>query len=71
MITKEIKYNLWQYKMQDGGWSGFGSETPVAYNDGKTDYGYSFAVETKGDYQLDYLNLKVFTMKKKSPHLQK
>lgn len=46
--------------MQDGGWSGFGSETPVAYNDGKTDYGYSFAVETKGDYQLDYLNLKVF-----------
>ena len=38
--------------MESGGWSGFGLETPVAYNDGKTDYGYCFAVETKTGYQL-------------------
>ena len=33
-------------------WGGFGLETPVAYNDGKTDYGYRFAVDTKAGYQL-------------------
>lgn len=38
--------------MQNGTQSGFGSETPVAYNDGKTDYGYSFAVDTKAGYKL-------------------
>ena len=59
-ITIDKVNSSWEYKMQNGGWSGFGLETPVAYNDGKTNYGYSFAVETKADYQLDYLNLKVF-----------
>ena len=38
--------------MQSGGWSGFGLETPVAYNDGKTDYGYRFQVKTNSGYQL-------------------
>ena len=40
-------------------WGGFGLETPVAYNDGKTDYGYRFAVDTKAGYQFDYSTLKV------------
>ena len=38
-------------------WSGFGSETPVAYNDGNTKYGYRFQVKTNSGYQLDYSNL--------------
>ena len=59
-ITIDKTNSSWEYKMQNGGWSGFGLETPVAYNDGKTDYGYSFAVETKEGYRLDYSNLKVF-----------
>ena len=59
-ITIDKVNSSWEYKMQNGGWSGFGSETPVAYNDGKTDYGYSFSVETNDGYQLDYSNLKVF-----------
>lgn len=42
----------WEYKNQWGEWSGFGSETPVAYNDSKTDYGYVFAVYTGTTYQL-------------------
>ena len=33
-------------------WGGFAGNTPVAYNDGKTYYGYSFAVDTKEGYQL-------------------
>ena len=51
-ITIDKVNSSWEYKMQNGGWSGFGSETPVAYNDSKTDYGYSFSVETKAGYQL-------------------
>ena len=51
-ITIDRTNSGWKYKMESGGWSGFGSETPVAYNDGKTDYGYCFAVETKTEYQL-------------------
>ena len=46
-ITIDEVNSSWEYKMQNGGWSGFGLETPVAYNDGKTDYGYSFSVNTK------------------------
>ena len=33
-------------------WGGFAGNTPVAYNDGKTYYGYSFAVDTNDGYQL-------------------
>ena len=33
-------------------WSGFGSETPVAYNDGNTEYGFTFYVKTNSGYQL-------------------
>ena len=51
-ITIDRTNSSWEYKMKSGGWSGFGLETPVAYNDGKTDYGYSFAVDTKEGYQL-------------------
>ena len=51
-ITIDKTNSDWMYKMESGGWSGFGLETPVAYNDGKTDYGYSFAVDTKAGYQL-------------------
>ena len=51
-ITIDRTNSSWMYKMESGGWSGFGLETPVAYNDGKTDYGYSFAVDTKAGYQL-------------------
>ena len=51
-ITIDRTNSSWEYKMQNGAWSGFGLETPVAYNDGKTDYGYSFAVNTKKGYQL-------------------
>ncbi|OLA35351.1 MAG: hypothetical protein BHW38_00490 [Firmicutes bacterium CAG:321_26_22] len=51
-ITIDKVNSSWEYKMQNGGWSGFGLETPVAYNDGKTDYGYSFSVNTKAGYQL-------------------
>ena len=59
-ITIDKTNSSWEYKMESGGWSGFGLETPVAYNDGKTDYGYSFSVKTNDGYQLDYSNLKVF-----------
>ena len=38
--------------MEDGSWSAFGSETPTAVNDGKTDYGYTFCVNTNDGYQL-------------------
>ena len=41
-------------------WGGFAGNTPVAYNDGKTNYGYDFCVKTNDGYQLDYSNLKVF-----------
>ena len=51
----------WEYFMSDiSTWSGFGSETPVAYNDGKTKYGYRFQVNTNDGYQLNSTNLKVF-----------
>ena len=33
-------------------WSGFGADTPVAYNDGTTKYGYRFQVRTNSGYQL-------------------
>ena len=33
-------------------WGGFASNTPVAYNDGKTNYGYDFCVNTNDGYQL-------------------
>ena len=51
-ITIDKRNSQWMYKMQNGAWSAFGSETPVANNDGKTDYGYDFAVEPKAGYQL-------------------
>ena len=51
-ITIDRTNSSWMYKMQNGVWSGFGSETPTAVNDGKTDYGYDFAVEAKEGYQL-------------------
>ena len=40
------------YKSATSVWSGFGSETPVAVNDGKTKYGYRFQVKTNSGYQL-------------------
>ena len=51
-ITIDKRNSQWMYKIQNGAWSAFGSETPVANNDGKTDYGYDFAVEPKAGYQL-------------------
>ena len=43
----------WAYFINETSvWSGFGSETPVAYNDGKTKYGYRFQVKANGGYQL-------------------
>ena len=33
-------------------WGGFGADTPVAYNDGSTMYGYTFYVKTNSGYQL-------------------
>ena len=51
-ITIDRTNSSWMYKMKSGGWSGFGLETPVAYNDGKTDYGYDFSVKTNDGYQL-------------------
>ncbi len=33
-------------------WSGFGADTPVAYNDGSTKYGFTFYVKTNSGYQL-------------------
>ena len=43
----------WSYFINETSvWSGFGSETPVAYNDGKTKYGYRFQVKTNSGYQL-------------------
>ena len=33
-------------------WGGFAGNTPVAYNDGKTYYGYDFCVNTNDGYQL-------------------
>ena len=59
-ITIDEVNSSWQYKMQNGAWSGFGLKTPTAVNDGKTNYGYSFCVKTNDGYQLDYSNLKVF-----------
>ena len=59
-ITIDEVNSNWQYKMQNGAWSGFGLKTPTAVNDGKTNYGYSFCVKTNDGYQLDYSNLKVF-----------
>ena len=43
----------WAYFINETSvWSGFGSETPVAVNDGKTKYGYRFQVKTNSGYQL-------------------
>ena len=43
----------WAYFINETSvWSGFGSETPVAYNDGKTKYGYRFQVKANDGYQL-------------------
>ena len=51
-ITIDRTNSDWAYKMQNGLWSGFGSETPTAVNDGKTDYGYDFRIVTNDGYQL-------------------
>ena len=43
----------WSYFINETSvWSGFGSETPTAVNDGKTKYGYRFQVKTNDGYQL-------------------
>ena len=43
----------WSYfKNATSVWSGFGADTPVAYNDGTTKYGYRFQVRTNSGYQL-------------------
>ena len=43
----------WAYFINETSvWSGFGLETPVAYNDGTTKYGYRFQVKTNDGYQL-------------------
>ena len=43
----------WAYFINETSvWSGFGSETPVAVNDGKTKYGYRFQVKANDGYQL-------------------
>ena len=58
-ITIDKRNSDWMYKKENGNWSGFGSNTPVAYNDGKTDYGYIFHVAPNDGYQLASSNLKV------------
>ncbi|KGF08969.1 hypothetical protein HMPREF1635_05495 [Clostridiales bacterium S5-A14a] len=58
-ITIDKRNSEWMYKKENGAWSGFGSNTPVAYNDGKTDYGYIFHVAPNDGYQLASSNLKV------------
>ena len=58
-ITIDKGNSEWMYKKENGNWSGFGSNTPVAYNDGKTDYGYIFHVAPNDGYQLASSNLKV------------
>ena len=58
-ITIDETNSSWMYKMQNGKWSGFGSDTPTAVNDDKTDYGYDFRVVTKAGYQLAFSDLKV------------
>ena len=43
----------WAYLINETSvWSGFSDDTPVAYNDGKTKYGYRFQVRTNDGYQL-------------------
>ena len=50
-ITIDRTNSDWDY--YDGSnWSRFGVETPVAYNDGKTKYGYDFRIVTNDGYQL-------------------
>ena len=50
-ITIDRTNSDWDY--YDGSnWSRFGLETPVAYNDGKTKYGYDFRIVTNDGYQL-------------------
>ena len=51
-ITIDRTNSDWAYKMQNGLWSRFGSETPTAVNDGKTNYGYDFNVKPNDGYQL-------------------
>ena len=51
-ITIDRTNSDWAYKMQNGLWSRFGSETPTAVNDGKTKYGYDFRIVTNDGYQL-------------------
>ena len=51
-ITIDRTNSDWAYKMQNGLWSRFGSETPTAVNDGKTNYGYDFRIVTNDGYQL-------------------
>ena len=58
-ITIDKGNSNWMYKKENGVWRGFGSGTPVAYNDGKTDYGYIFHVAPNDGYQLASSNLKV------------
>ena len=43
----------WSYlKNETSVWSGFSDDTPVAYNDGSTKYGFRFQVKTNSGYQL-------------------
>ena len=58
-ITIDKGNSEWMYKKENGNWRGFGGNTPVAYNDGKTDYGYIFHVAPNDGYQLASSNLKV------------
>ena len=58
-ITIDKGNSCWMYKKENGVWRGFGGNTPVAYNDGKTDYGYIFHVAPNDGYQLASSNLKV------------
>ena len=58
-ITIGLDNSDWSY-YDRGNWRGFGGETPVAHNDGKTKYGYLFQVKPKDGYQLASTGLKVF-----------
>ena len=50
-ITIDRTNSDWDY-YNGSNWSRFGVETPVAYNDGKTKYGYDFRIVTNDGYQL-------------------
>ena len=59
-ITIDERNSYWMKRESTTSlWSGFAGNTPVADNDGKTNYGYNFRVVPKDGYQLDYSTLKV------------